>query len=54
MLHLLCRAMFHAGDSDSIGVIAAAWFGGLYGFVGVPKCNYSNLEYRDRLEDQAC
>ena len=53
MLHLLCRAMFHAGDSDSTGVIAAAWFGGLYGFAGVPECNYSKLEYRERLEDQA-
>ena len=53
MLHLLCRAMFHAGDSDSTGVIAAAWFGGLYGFAGVPECNFSKLEYRERLKDQA-
>ena len=45
--------MFHAGDSDSTGVIAAAWFGGLYGFAGVPECNYSKLEYRERLKDQA-
>ena len=45
--------MFHAGDSDSTGVIAAACFGGLYGFTGVPECNYKKLEYRERLEDQA-
>ncbi len=45
--------MFHAGDSDSTGVIAAAWFGALYGFEGVPECNYSNLEYKDRLLEQA-
>lgn len=47
-----CRAMFHAGDSDSTGVIAAAWFGALFGYAGVPECNYSNLEYRKRLEEQ--
>ena len=49
--HKLCdHAVFHAGDSDSTGGIAAAWFGALYGFHGVPANNYERLEYRDRLE----
>jgi len=47
----LCRrSMFHAGDSDSTGVIAASCFGALYGFQGVPTSNYEQLEYRDRIE----
>lgn len=50
----LCnRAMFHGGDSDSTGVIAGCLFGVLYGLEDVPKCNYSGLEYRDRLETTA-
>lgn len=50
----LCSgSMFHGGDSDSTGVIAAAWWGGLYGMKGVPPCNYEKLEYRERLEQLA-
>lgn len=37
---LCSRGMFHSGDSDSTGVIAAACFGALYGFHGVPEVNY--------------
>ncbi|XP_046549771.1 uncharacterized protein LOC124259643 [Haliotis rubra] len=47
---LCIRGMFHGGDSDSTGTIAACWYGAMYGFQGVPKGNYKNLEYRDRLE----
>ncbi|XP_053391687.1 ADP-ribosylhydrolase ARH1-like [Mercenaria mercenaria] len=48
----LCkRAMFHGGDSDSTGTIAGFLFGVLYCFQGVPKCNYKQLEYRERLEN---
>lgn len=46
---LCSRSMFHSGDSDSTGVIAAACFGAMYGFKGVPDPNHKNLEYRDRL-----
>ncbi|KAK3579430.1 hypothetical protein CHS0354_028227 [Potamilus streckersoni] len=47
----LChRAMFHSGDSDSTGVIAAAWFGAMFGYKGVPKKNYQELEYGDHLK----
>ena len=50
----LCSGgMFHGGDSDSTGVMAAAWWGGIYGMAGVPPCNYNKLEYRERLEDLA-
>lgn len=52
--HELCsRSMFHGGDSDSTGVIAAACFGALYGFEGVPECNFRNLEYKSRFEELA-
>ncbi|XP_077304543.1 ADP-ribosylarginine hydrolase isoform X1 [Lithobates pipiens] len=44
------RAFFHGGDSDSTAAIAGAWWGAMYGFKGVPKANYKNLEYKDRLE----
>ena len=50
---LCSRAMFHSGDSDSTGVIAAAWWGALYGMDSVPKGNYMNLEYRERIENVA-
>ena len=47
---LCSRAMFHGGDSDSTGVIAAAWWGAMYGMDEVPVSNYNNLEYRERIE----
>ncbi|XP_037546950.1 protein ADP-ribosylarginine hydrolase [Nematolebias whitei] len=47
---LMSRAAFHGGDSDSTAVIACCCWGLLYGTEGVPESNYSNLEYRDRLE----
>jgi len=34
------RGVLHGGDNDSTGAIACAWFGALYGFTGVPECNY--------------
>ncbi|KAF3702357.1 [Protein ADP-ribosylarginine] hydrolase [Channa argus] len=50
---LMSRAAFHGGDSDSTAVIACCCWGVLYGIQGVPEGNYSNLEYRDRLEHSA-
>ncbi|XP_038161384.1 protein ADP-ribosylarginine hydrolase-like [Cyprinodon tularosa] len=50
---LMNRAAFHGGDSDSTAVIACCCWGLLYGTEGVPKCNYSKLEYRARLERSA-
>ncbi|XP_048466822.1 ADP-ribosylhydrolase ARH1 isoform X2 [Rhincodon typus] len=47
----LCnRAVFHGGDNDSTGAIAAAWWGAIYGFDGVPKSNHEHLEYRSKLK----
>ena len=47
----LCkRGMFHGGDSDSTGIIAAACWGAMNGYKEVPLGHYENLEYRDRLE----
>ena len=37
----LDRSMFHAGDSDSTGVIAACWFGVAHGISSVPEKNHS-------------
>ncbi|XP_051795439.1 ADP-ribosylhydrolase ARH1 isoform X1 [Acanthochromis polyacanthus] len=47
---LMSRGAFHGGDSDSTAVIACCCWGLLYGTKGVPERNYSNLEFRDRLE----
>ncbi|XP_071497275.1 ADP-ribosylhydrolase ARH1-like [Diadema antillarum] len=48
----LChRGMLHGGDNDSTGVMAGCWWGALYGMEGVPKCNYENLEYGNKLEE---
>ena len=50
----LCRyGMFHGGDSDSTGIIAGACYGAMFGMQGVPPNNYTQLEYRDRLEKLA-
>ncbi|KAG7463842.1 hypothetical protein MATL_G00180930 [Megalops atlanticus] len=48
-VELAHHAFFHGGDSDSTAVIAAAWWGAIYGFEGVPEVNYKKLEYRERL-----
>uniref|UniRef100_A0A8C8FJV5 ADP-ribosylhydrolase ARH1 n=1 Tax=Oncorhynchus tshawytscha TaxID=74940 RepID=A0A8C8FJV5_ONCTS len=43
------HGFFHGGNSDSTSAIAAAWWGVLFGFRGVPESKYHRLEYRDRL-----
>ncbi|XP_065921392.1 uncharacterized protein [Magallana gigas] len=50
---LCTRAMFHGGDSDSTGVIAACCYGAMYGYEGVPERNYKDIEYHDRLVHEA-
>ena len=46
----LCeRAMLHGGDSDSTGIIAAACWGAMEGFNGVPENHYLQLEYFNKL-----
>lgn len=47
----LCHhGMLHSGDNDSSGVIAGFCFGAMYGFHEVPQCNYTKVEYHDRLK----
>ncbi|KAH3856514.1 ADP-ribosylhydrolase ARH1-like [Dreissena polymorpha] len=46
---LCSRSMFHGGDSDSTGVIAAACYGAMFGFQGVPENNYARLEKKEKL-----
>eukprot|EP00931_Biecheleriopsis_adriatica_P100957 TRINITY_DN76190_c0_g1_i1.p1 TRINITY_DN76190_c0_g1~~TRINITY_DN76190_c0_g1_i1.p1 ORF type:complete len:400 (-),score=61.29 TRINITY_DN76190_c0_g1_i1:103-1185(-) len=46
----LCyRAVLHRGDNDSTGSIAAAWYGAMHGFEGVPAC-HQGVEYRGRCD----
>lgn len=47
---LCLRSMLHGGDSDSTGIIAAACWGAMHGYEGVPEGHYKNLEYIDRLQ----
>eukprot|EP00033_Pygsuia_biforma_P002004 GCRY01002229.1.p1 GENE.GCRY01002229.1~~GCRY01002229.1.p1 ORF type:complete len:439 (+),score=85.57 GCRY01002229.1:80-1396(+) len=46
---LVLAAVLHGGDNDSTGTIAAAWFGAYYGFKGVPKCHYADVEKSDEI-----
>ena len=50
---LCLRSMLHGGDSDSTGIIAAACWGAMHGFKGVPEGHYKKLEYIDRLQHLA-
>ncbi|KAJ8319249.1 hypothetical protein KUTeg_004340 [Tegillarca granosa] len=36
----ITKGMFHGGDSDSTGIMAACWYGAIYGYEGVPENNY--------------
>ena len=46
--HLIYNSMINIGDSDTVGTIASAWYGALYGFNGVPKSliNKSDNDYK--------
>jgi len=47
---LVKRGIIHGGDTTSTGIIAAAWFGAVYGVNSIPKQTYEKLEYRKRAE----
>lgn len=32
--------MFHGANGDNTGVIAACWYGAMYGYHGVPEGNF--------------
>ena len=48
-IELCHRGVFHGGDSDSTGILAAAWWGAIHGFGKTPEKNYKHLEFRDHL-----
>lgn len=50
---LIVYAILHPGDSDTIGSVAAGWYGALYGFGDVPKHMLENIEYEDELKELA-
>jgi ADP-ribosylarginine hydrolase len=43
-------AMLHSGDSDTVGAIAGALYGILYGFKNVPNHLLDNLEMKEELK----
>lgn len=47
------RGILHGGDNDSTGSIGGCWFGALYGFHGVPKNHFENLEKLKELKELA-
>ena len=50
----LCEhSMLHGGDSDSTGIIAAACWGAMEGFNGVPKNHYCQLQHSEKLKKLA-
>jgi ADP-ribosylarginine hydrolase len=46
---LIYTSMIHIGDSDTVGTIASAWYGALYGFADVPSniISSTNKYYED-------
>ncbi|ARF10627.1 ADP-ribosylglycohydrolase [Hokovirus HKV1] len=46
---LIFYAMLHTGDTDTTGCIAGAWYGILYGIESIPKNNFKNLEYKEKI-----
>lgn len=47
---IIYYAMLHSGDSDTVGAIAGALYGILYGFKNVPQHLLKNLEMKEKLE----
>jgi ADP-ribosylarginine hydrolase len=46
---LIYYSTLHCGDSDTTGIIACSWFGAVYGFEGVSKNMYENLEFKEGM-----
>lgn len=46
---LVIYSMIHIGDSDTVGSIAASWFGALYGIQFIPENNLKYIEYKEKL-----
>jgi ADP-ribosylarginine hydrolase len=48
---LIYTSMIHIGDSDTIGTIASAWYGALYGFDNVPNNLIINNDTHYKLSE---
>lgn len=48
---LILYGMLHPGDSDTVGAIAAGFYGAYYGFGDVPPKMYSKIEMKDKIEN---
>lgn len=48
---LILYGMLHVGDSDTVGAIAAGFYGAYHGFGDVPSSMYAKLEMRDKIEE---
>jgi ADP-ribosylarginine hydrolase len=48
---LIVYAILHNGDSDTIGAVAGALYGGVYGFGDVPEKMLKNIERKQELEE---
>jgi ADP-ribosylglycohydrolase len=46
---IVIYSMLHLGDSDTVGCIAASWYGALYGYKHIPSNNLKYLEKKDHL-----
>ena len=46
---LIIYSAIHWGDSDTVGCIAASWFGAIHGFKNIPSSNLEHLEYKKEL-----
>ena len=46
---LIIYSALHWGDSDTVGSIACALYGAMYGFKNVPDGNLKHLEFKNEL-----
>jgi ADP-ribosylglycohydrolase len=46
---LVIYSMLHPGDSDTVGSVAGALYGSVYGFGDVPNRLFEHLEFKDDL-----
>jgi len=54
---MILHSALHAGDSDSTGTIAAAWFGANHGFLNVIPSHWEEIEKKQemiQLSSQLC
>ena len=50
---LIVYSMLHSGDSDTIGAVAGALYGSVYGFGDVPRKMMDHIERKNEIEELA-